>query len=133
MENFIRNKHDKLQLVRTLVYTVISLLAIGFTGLYLYKQSQPAQAATNLTFSVLGTHPQAATQSSSAGKAISDLIIKDDKVYMGYGDYNDNTGPIHINPYNLSTGSFEGSQLEVPTEELNTFRSINGKLYAPQS
>lgn len=89
---------------------------------------QSAQAAT-LTFTSLGAHPQAAAQSTETGRTLNKLKVFDGKLYAAYGDYTVNTGPIVINPYNLTSQSFEGSALSVPTESLGNWKVINGKLY----
>lgn len=92
----------------------------------------PAHAATgSLNYTLLGTHPQAAAQSTPYGQTIHKLEFLSGKLYAGYGDYHTNTGPIVINPFNLTSSSFEGSQLSVPTEEISQWRVLNGKLYAP--
>lgn len=87
--------------------------------------------AAPLTYQLLGTHPQAAVQGTNRGKTIHDLKVHNGKIIAGYGDYNDNTGPIVINPFDIENGTFDGSQLSVPTEEINRIRLINGKIYIP--
>lgn len=86
-----------------------------------------------LQFSLLATHPEAAVQPTSLGKTIADLAVLDDKLYAGYGDYSANTGPIKINPLNLKTNTFTGSELTILSEAILQFRQINGKLYAPMT
>lgn len=88
-------------------------------------------ASGSLGYTLLGTHPQAAAQPTDYGKSLNSLKIFNGKLHAGYGDYGVNTGPIHVNPFNLSLGQFSGSQLSVPTEEINNWVIINGVLYAP--
>lgn len=90
-------------------------------------------APGDLDFTQIGTHPQATSQPTERGRTIRDIHIVGGKVYMGYGDYDANTGPIDINPFDLSTEAFDGSVLNVPTEELAAFRAIGNKLYAPMT
>lgn len=84
-----------------------------------------------LSYELLGTHPQATAQSTSRGKTIHEIQVFNNKLYTGYGDYGANTGPVHMNPFDLSDDTFDGSQLSMPTEEVNQIREIGGKLYAP--
>lgn len=93
----------------------------------------PAYAATTLDFIEIGTHPQASAQPTAWGKELHDLAVNNGKIYAGYGDWNTNTGPIYINPFDLTTNTFEGSVLTVPTESIASIRNIDGKLYAPMT
>lgn len=52
---------------------------------------------------------------------------------MGYGDWDTNTGPMAINPFELSTETFDGVALSIPAESIDTIRTINGKLYIPSA
>ena len=124
------HQQQKFRLALSALIAVVAALSIGT---YVYKYSSPINAAVNMSFTTIGTHPEANAQPTSIGKNVYDLAVADGNVYMGYGDYNDNTGPVHINPYSISSGSFEGSQLEVPSEEISVFRNINGRLYAPMT
>jgi hypothetical protein len=49
---------------------------------------------------------------------------------MGYGDYDENTGPIEISVYNPRRSSY-GTKLRFPTEAIELFRPIGDRLYAP--
>lgn len=118
----------KLIITKRLTYAIAAILLMG--GIVGLMHSKELHAATP-GYTLVATHPQAAAQSTARGKTIHDLEVLNDKLYAGYGDYNANTGPIHVNPLNLSTNTFVGSQLSVPTEEISKYRIINGKLYAP--
>ncbi len=106
------------------VLLLVNVLTIG-----LLVSPKQAEAAVNVSFSDLGTHPQAAAQSTSVGKTINKVQVFSNKVYAAYGDYLANTGPIAINPYNLNTNSFSGTETTVSTESLGNWKIINGKLY----
>ena len=89
-----------------------------------------AQAVDRSEFETIGTHPQASAQSTLTGKWLNDLAFDSDgNIISVYGDYGANTGPIHINPFNPTTEQFTGSVLEIPTEESQTIRQIDGALY----
>lgn len=114
--------------IMRLVSTVTLVLLAVFSYLLM---SAPNVHAAHFTIEMeeLGTHPSAATQSTNNGKKISSLKYFNSRVFMGYGDYNDNTGPIQINPYNVNTDVFEGSALTFPSESVKGWRTIRGKLY----
>lgn len=117
-------------------HNLISKLTIGVSiilalFLAIYISTQLVFAAGQPVYSVIGVHPEASAQPTPAGKMLRDLAVNNGKLYAAYGDYNADTGPIHINPFNIAANTFEGSVLSVPTEAIYGFRSINGKLVAP--
>lgn len=87
----------------------------------------PAGATGSAT--LFASHPSIAAQ-PTYGKYIDDLAIKDGLLYVGYGDYNDNTGPIDVATVDLATG-VTGVKGTAPTEEVNTYRTFGGSLVAP--
>lgn len=108
-----------------------ALFVIGsvFGNLLPLVINDQVEAAPALSFSDLGTHPQAAAQSTAAGKSLNTLSVFDGKVLAAYGDSGANTGPIVINPFDVTNSSFDGSALSVPTEQLDNWKVINNKLY----
>lgn len=117
-----------MQLLRNRLTILYLIPALSFIGVF--SILSPKVFATNLSFTELGTHPQAAAQSTATGRTINKLQIFNGKLYAGYGDWNANTGPIAINPFNLTTDQFEGSVISVPTEAIQNWKIIDGKLYA---
>lgn len=98
----------------------------ALTALLALALCTPAQAAwTNL-----GTDPDAAAQpATSWGVVLSNLVPWNNKLYVGFGDYGANTGPIAIRPY---TGSAFGSvEFSADTEAIYGYRVLGGALYAP--
>ncbi len=69
-------------------------------------------------------------QTTDMGRKISALSFNQGKVYVGYGDYTANTGPIDLYSYDGVTGA-ANFELKIPTESVEHFPEINGKLYAP--
>jgi hypothetical protein len=80
---------------------------------------------------VVGTSPQAAAQGTVRGRTIGDLGQDAGRFYVGYGDFDANTGPIDVTTFDPATGQFSANLITVPTEEINVYRKINGKVYAP--
>lgn len=104
----------------TLTLTLASTVGLVLTA------AVPSKAAT---VTALVTHPSVAAQPVE-GRYIHDLAVHNGEIYMGYGNYTSNTGPIDVATYNIATGA-TGVKTTVPTEEINTFRSIGGRLYIP--
>ena len=90
-----------------------------------------AGTANAATFDLVGTHPDAAAQPTAWGKTLTALTAFNGKIYAGYGDWNANTGPINLRPFDPGTDTFGASLLSAPTEAIFRFREIDGKLYAP--
>jgi len=112
-------------------YVLIAAFIAGLVPSVFFISTVNAAAGDTASFSTVGTHPEANAQSTYAGKVITDLAVDGGKLYAAYGDYDANTGPIAIDPFDLTTETFDGSQLSMPTEQVMIFRKINGKLYAP--
>jgi len=104
---------------------IVCGVMVGIVGTYFVWQGSAA-----VTFTQVGTHPQAINQPTSSGRTLQDLFAFNGKIYSGYGNYTDNDGPIAITPYTHSSGTF--SQLFTQqTEAILNYRSINGKIYSP--
>lgn len=122
-------KYHHLIMQRQKSHLVIWLFFI-IAFLWLFKSPV---ARADLGFTVVGTHPQAAAQPSLQGRGLKDLMVKDNLLYVGYGDWQTNTGPIHLNPFNLDSKLFTGSVISVPTESIEVIRKINDAIYAPMT
>lgn len=85
------------------------------------------------TFEYLGKHPQAALQpENSAGRIIRTLKAWNGKIYAGYGDWNVNSGPIALTPYDPASKAFASTpEFHADTETIDLFREIGGRLFAP--
>lgn len=79
----------------------------------------------------MGTHPQAAAQPTGTGKIIVQLEDFGTKVYAGFGDYLENTGPIAMNP--LVGTTFAGVENNADTEAAYGFRQLGSNLYVPST
>jgi len=78
----------------------------------------------------LGVHPQAIEQPTEVGKTLRTLCPWRGQLYLGYGDYQDNTGPIAITAWDPTTRNFETKHAS-DTEAIYTLRAIGDALYAP--
>lgn len=99
------------------------------------KPTPPAPTTTaalpTYPTSVVGVSPQALAKPTSSGKTIRSLTMDGGKFYVGHGDYINNSGPTKVSTFDPVTRTFAETGLTAPTEEITTFRKINGALYAP--
>lgn len=77
----------------------------------------------------IGDIPGVAGQATERGRAIGTLAPFGARVYLGYGDYSNNTGPIPTVAYDIRDAGFiVGSTLS--TEEVLDFQTHGGYLFA---
>jgi hypothetical protein len=92
----------------------------------------PGHAATG-GFVKIAVHPQA-IQQAGAGQPLRILQAWDGKIWAGYGDWINNTGPIAITPFDPATGTFAAAPSIVDqTEAIERWVVIGDKLYAPSA
>lgn len=77
-----------------------------------------------------GRHPSVTAQ-QPGGRVAYDATFHNGKLYVGYGDWNNNTGPIDVVCLNPATGKWETALEDAPTEAIEIFRIINGSLFIP--
>jgi PKD repeat protein len=83
-------------------------------------------------FDFIMKHPSADTQPTALGKTLHGAILHQDKIYWGFGDKRDNTGPIDIAPFDPATLTFAPVEHVAGSEVIYHFRVLsNGKLYIP--
>ncbi len=112
-------------------HTILFMLFVvvfGIVGAYYLVSSK----ADTVSFSLLGTHPQASAQPTAQGKRIGALKVWNGKVYAGYGDYSANTGPIALTPFDIASNSFAATpEWTANTEMIGTMRDYGNKLVVP--
>ncbi|MBN1878169.1 MAG: hypothetical protein JXA33_28375 [Anaerolineae bacterium] len=83
-------------------------------------------------FEFVATHPSAKDQPTDQGKKLQGALVYQDKIYWGYGDWSENTGPIDIVPFDFSALTFLATEHVADTETVQHYRVLsNGKLYVP--
>ena len=90
----------------------------------------PCRLGGPAEFVSLGKNPFAAAQPTPVGRTLHALEGWGGELYMGYGDYDENTGPIEISAYDPRRSAY-GTKLRFPTEAIALFRPIGERLYAP--
>jgi hypothetical protein len=103
---------------RTLIAAVSALVLIA----------TPALAATP---EPLPAHPEVVRHTDeNNGRYIKDMVFDGTRLYMGHGNYTFNTGPTELAYVDVVTG-VTGVSFTAPTEEINTFRRIDGGIAVP--
>lgn len=92
-------------------------------------ESRPAFECTGCSWKLLGVHAQAAAQPTATGKALVTLCPWQGKLYVGYGDYQQNTGPIDVTAWDPALGAFTRLHTS-DTEAIYNYRAIGSSLYA---
>ncbi len=108
------------------VLALLFLVVFGVVGVKL-------MSLTNATaFQYVGTHPQAITQpETTSGRQLKSLAAWNGKIYAGYGDYNSNTGPVYLTPYDPATNSFAATpEHAADTESIEVWKQIGNKMFA---
>ena len=106
------------------------LAALGAAMALTACSGLPCRLGTPAEFVSLDKNPFAAAQPTPVGRYLHTLHGWRGELYMGYGDYDENTGPIEISAYNPRRSSY-GTKLRFPTEAIELFRPIGDRLYAP--
>lgn len=74
--------------------------------------------------------PGIAEQPTPRGRVIVALHGHGERLYIGYGDWADNTGPIAVLSYDPERGTFDASE-SLPTEEVSGFWLHGESLFVP--
>ena len=67
---------------------------------------------------------------SSSANAVWDMMVYDNKLYVGGGDYNTNLGPVNVHYYDIEKKEWKSSGY-VQDEEVSNFLVIGGLLTLP--
>lgn len=125
-----KNKKDNIwsKLLRTPKPIIIGLWLIAFGAIGTKMLFFSGATA----FQYVGTHPQAINQpETSAGRQLLSLAAWNGKIYAGYGDWNKNTGPVYLTPFDPATNTFASTAEHIAdTETIEIFKTIGDKLYA---
>jgi hypothetical protein len=108
---------------------------LGFAalGLLACQKSDPGNVrstCTSCSWQLLGVHPQAQAQPTATGRALVTLCPWQGRLYIGYGDYQQNTGPIDVTAWDPTRSAFTTIHTS-DTEAIYNYRAIGASLYAP--
>ncbi len=81
-------------------------------------------------FEFLSTHPDAALQTTDEGKTLHTLHAVDGHLFVGYGDYSFDTGPISLRSFDPATSSFSDSLGQVSTEAIYRIQNAGSQVFA---
>lgn len=123
---------------------VAGLMAMAVIAAITTFAGKPGGTGPVSPFVKVGTHPQAAVQTSAAGKEIVTLKSWNGKLYAGFGDYGTNTGPITVNAFDGTNFASTLPREQLPrcdqgittpeactadTEAIYLFHDFAGRLY----
>ena len=79
-------------------------------------------------FSLFSTHPYAIQLSSTGGDTIEDLRLFNNKIYAGYGNYNNHTNPTRVCAFQPPSNQFV-CETTIDSETVHHFRIIGNTMY----
>jgi hypothetical protein len=85
---------------------------------------------SSCSWQLLGSHPQASMQATATGRALLTLHPWQGLLYLGYGDYQQNTGPVDVTAWAPARSAFIRMHSS-DTEAIYNYRAIGGALHAP--
>ncbi len=74
-------------------------------------------------------HPEAAAETTALARSLTAIREFGGKIYTGYGDTFNNTGPVSVRGWNPVTKAFEAA-LTYSTDRIGRFRRIGSELWA---
>ncbi len=106
-------------------WVILGILTFGIIGVKLTFFSDAT------AFQYVGTHPNAAVQpETSTGRQLKSLIGWNGKIYAGYGDYDKNTGPVALKPFDPVSNTFASTSEHIAdTQSVEIMRTIGDKIY----
>lgn len=112
--------------VLILVISVLFMFVTGRDGIF----STMLDYGRTVDYTVIGTPLDSYFESNSRASIPWNMQIFEDKLYIGCGDYDANSGPVPVLCYDLRDRVWcdEG---ELPDEQLNRFCIIDGKMVIP--
>lgn len=78
----------------------------------------------------LSTKYSGSTTNDILSRIVWDMKLYNNKIYIGSGDYDKNTGPVDLYYYDLNTKSFV-KDTTLNEEQINRFKIVNNKLVIP--
>ena len=124
----IRTHTAMLRLLRATVLRGLSRRALVAALAAFAVRTAPGEEGS---WSELGTHVWAAAQPTATGRTLGALQGWNGKLYVGYGDYGANTGPIHVMAFDPARAAFTNEFPAFETEAIYVFRPLFGRLYIP--
>lgn len=106
------------------------LLAIIAVILYHMAMNSGLTSDSKRTTSRGNPSEESYTVKQATSRVPWDMIIEDGKLYLGGGDYNDNTGPVDIHTLDLTTNEWSVSGT-LNDEAIGKFVRIGDRIFAP--
>ncbi|MCA9213045.1 MAG: hypothetical protein KDB27_08270 [Planctomycetales bacterium] len=81
-------------------------------------------------FEYIGTHPDAVLQETEQGQTLHTLHEVSGRLFVGYGDYSADTGPIAFRSFDTQNLTFSSPLGTVDTEAIFRIQDSNGRVFA---
>ena len=117
----------KVNKVLIIMLTFAVLIVWVCTGCEYLKKNRPAFEAE---YTELGIPSKANYSGKDLGLYISDMMLFNGKLYIGDGDYSENTGPVNVMVYDIASGKWESSGA-LPDEAVKRFVTVQDELVIP--
>lgn len=115
---------------RRAIYVVAALLWLALLACQKPANEANRFECSSCSWQLLGSHPQASTQTTSTGRALLTLHPWRGLLYIGYGDYQQNTGPVDVTAWDPARRAFTRMHSS-DTEAIYNYRALGDSLYAP--
>ena len=102
-------------------------LTVTFSSLF---DNEPPKTVHRIPYTTVGIPTAEAFPEGDIARAPWDMVLYDDLLYVGSGDFDKNTGPMYVYTYDPKTEVFTKSD-KLLEEEINRFTVSEGVLYAP--
>lgn len=89
----------------------------------------PTSARVNAGWRNVVTHPVAIRQPTAVGRSLVELQRVADSIYIGYGDYAANTGPIDVYSWSAPFRRLRSLGLRLNTEAILNYRNIGSRVF----
>jgi hypothetical protein len=108
----------------------VGLVALVAIACQKPRHREAGSECLDCDWELVGVHPQASAQPTETGNALVTLCPWQGRLYIGYGDYQENTGPIEVTAWDPGQRQFT-SVHSSDTEAIYNYRVIGNALYAP--
>ena len=108
----------------------IVILIVFVTSFFVLSSCSAADCVDSISFVELGVPTQSRYSEGVSARSPWDMAIFGDKLYIGSGDYDKNSGPVDMWCYDIKNGTWSNSGT-LPEEEIDRFCLIDGKLAVP--
>ena len=109
---------------------LLCFLTLALLSLCVSCAKGPPETIHNIAYTAIGTPSGEAYPDGGIARSPWDMILYDDCLFVGSGDYDKNAGPVPIYCYSTKSGEWTESE-RLAEEEINRFLLLDGTLATP--